>query len=247
MKLLNDYDAFIKGKMTEDEADVFTRKILKEHFNDETRKEHWTAILKEKRRIQKEEKTTRNTIAKPNKLRLLFSGLAIAASVLFLIFSINQKQQQNIHPTKLLVSQYLESPFPYNGARKGANTISEKRLEAGNLYAKKSYTESIKTYHKIISANEGTPEDFLYLGLNHLYLNQANEAIQFFKKNVISADGSFQKESTWFLSLAYLQKEDFENAKIHLQQILNWEDPQNNRVWEIKLIKQAKTLLQSLE
>lgn len=247
MKFLKKYNKYIKGEMTEKEMDSFTTDMLKEHYKDQQLKQKWKKILDNNQDLsQLKEKA-------PNQLKAkhsIWRPLMAAASLLLLISAYFMFQKDALPTHQQLVKAYTQEAFPYNEIRKSIddNTkLTKQQLLAGELYTDQEYQKSIIVYKDIVKSNKAVTEDKFYLALDYFYLKKSKEAIPFFKEIIEdNQHKKYKKESTWYLSLSYLQMNDFDNASILLNKIVDWESNKNNRNRDKIYITQAKTLLEAI-
>lgn len=231
---MKNLEKFKKGILTAEETESYTKQLVQVKF-DQERKDRWQQQLKDKYQISRfEQKKTGN-------IRRLFTVIGAAAAIgLLLVFA--QPLLQKFTPKQYLqlTEQYLkEEPFPNPLVRKGEQETAMLRLRAAESYSLGNYQKSIELNELLIKSKEAVVDDYFYLGLSHLYLNEYELALPNLQKASqlsIESRNRFQQEIQWFLSLALIKSEQIESAKATLKAIKSDE-------WNFA---KAQTLIQQL-
>lgn len=228
MELVNKYDKYIKGELTEGEMDQFTKEIVKEHFKEEQLKEKWNTILEGDEELQalkngKQITVSPNTPAPPaqrsskiKRLRILFS---IAASFLLLIGLGYFLSRPTTASFAQLADLQLEQPYSVSSSRSAAVEGQETRLLANDFYRQGDYTSAAPLYEELTQGERVENSDLFYLGLSQLYLGEAQKAITPLKALATAQSDQLKVEASWFLGLAYLKANQLIEAEIQLKRL----------------------------
>ena len=245
MKLLKKYDQYIKGQLSEEEMDTFTKDIVQEHFEEEQLKNQWKTILDQDEELQalknqQASDSPKLVASRPKGIRRFKILFQVAATVLLLIaaglFFYEAPDPIPVLSYAQLTEVHLEKPYSNSGSRSGALESSEIRIQANDAYRQKNYAQAIPLFQELNSLPEKQSSDVFYLGLSHLYLGEYDLAIK--NLEIIHSDtgSSLHKESSWFLSLAYLKANQLDAAKNILQ---NLADSKGWKSQDAQLLLQA--------
>ena len=243
---------YIKGNMSEVELDNYTKKIVKNYFEEEELKTKWKNILNEDFNYNIEEENPKN---KPNKkskntlIRKLYSIASIAAGVLILVYFFYQQPKSNPNSIDALLQEHYQSPYPSRNIVKGIEEEVKPVLnEAHQAYQEKKFEQAILKFNQILNDKNlaqrpSAVEDHFYLALSYLYNKQTKLAIREFDL-VLTNEIAFRKNDTsWFLALALLDQGNTERAAIYLKEIAKQDTNAGLRERAAK----AKSLLQEIE
>ena len=216
IKMYNDY---INGNMPEDQAEDFTKMLLKDYFEAEDRKAKWNGLLEKNTEFQQLKKEFPN---KNNTGRRFLFFAAIAASFLVLIMALGNflsfgNQQDN--PIASAVDKHLEQHFEHNNYRKGGG-IQALRLEASSHYNDRKFKKATDLYQQILNSKASDAEALFYQGLCFLYQNKDKAAIRNFDKLLSKNENAFYHETRWFISLALIKDGQQELARTHLEELV---------------------------
>lgn len=237
MKHLKKFDNYIKGELSEDDMETFTKEIITEHFEDESLKEKWAEILdkdEELKALQLESKSSDNinqprpssaTATTPKKQKpkgnIIKMILQIAAAVLLLVaagtFLMRGDTASNYQQ---LTAQHLEKAYAISSQRSAAEE-NEQRISANEFYRAKRYKEAIPIYNQLIASNVSLEADQFYLGLSHLYAGDAAAALPALSALAQNKDAKYAQEANWYLSLAQIKSNQLVDAKKRLQTIVD--------------------------
>lgn len=238
MDLLNKYSQYINGTLSTTEMESFTKEVVKDYFEEEALKTRWNKLLEQEHDVISPTTAAAPTKAKRSWLRRYFAPLSIAASVLFLTMSWLTYQNLMVTGYKKLLLAQLNQPHTENLSRKGS--IEEMKLAAIDHYNRQEYEKAANTFEKINQTNQSINWSF-YIGLCHLYQQKADLAIEVFQEVLIEPK-QYKVEAHWYLSLAYLLKEDLPSAKKHLEIVAV--HSLEEEAWKIR---EAKELLRAIE
>ncbi len=238
MEILNKYNQYIKGNLTEEELEVFTGEIVKDHFEKEELKDKWNQILKEKHNLHETVKPPQKKSSVWSSIHLIKIGLSAAASILLLVFSWFTYQAASSPTYEKLLSQELNNPYVENLSRKGS--VEELRLQAVAAYNDRDYATATGNFEQLKELDKAVDWNF-YIGLCQLYQKQSDLAIQSFTAILNHPNKKYTIETNWYLGLAYVMDEDFKAAKKHLEFVVNQSN--DEMAWKVK---EAKALLNAL-
>jgi tetratricopeptide (TPR) repeat protein len=121
------------------------------------------------------------------------------------------------------ITEFAYQPYETRLAMKGAGSVEN--LNAFILaYQKQNYTDAIKIGNQLLGTVEGLSENEvneIYLCLGNSYLEQKDwdTAIDILQRALESPEGRVRTEARWYLAIANLKKEDFDQARSYLQAI----------------------------
>lgn len=239
MKILNKYNQYIKGTLSEREMDAFTKEVVKEHFEKEQLQDRWKQILQEEHDMPKTMEDFKKPTSSGGSRRYLKIGLSAAASILLLVFSWFSYQQLSPSAYEALLNDELSKPFIEDLSRKG--DVETLKLQAVAAYNSREYAVANKYFEQLSNLDQTAHWDF-YIGLCQLYQNQADLAIETFTTILDHPNNKYNIEANWYLSLAYTMNEDFPSARKHLELVANRSD--DEMAWKVK---EAKALLNALD
>jgi len=150
--------------------------------------------------------------------------LSIAAAILVLVVAyfvispnLNNAQENlfasNFEPYKMVLNQRSLVPNPETEWMRPAVN------KAISAYNAKDYAEASKLFQNLSTKTPDANAFQIYAAISELSLGHSDKAIAILEKLVEIAPPLFIEQSRWYLSLAYLQKEDYAAAKSQLQQI----------------------------
>lgn len=217
MKHLKKYKS--DDSLSGEELEKATRDLLSAKFNEE-RRAAWKAQLAKDHAVQR---TIVQEVKLPKRRRFLYVAMAAAAALLFLLVAFPFIRQSSDTSVQALAMEYLEEPYPNNMMKKGEQTsIPETRLKAIAAYNQTDYIDAKGFYKQIIQSDEVEVGDYLYLGLSELYTENYADAVAYLEeaKPLTITNHKFEQEVNWFLSLAYVQNQQVEDARLLLQTIV---------------------------
>ena len=222
MDILKKYDQYIKGQLSEEQLESFTKDIVKEQMEAEALKKKWAGLLendqdfqKLKEEILKEEKPATVKPLAPGRSR--HQWLSIAAGLLLLVtvgFFIWQSKGIDVNT---LAGNHLKTVFSYQDSRGGVAEGNDLRIEASDFYRANNFVAAAPLFDQLLNSPEGNPTDQFYLGLSHLYSGNYSTAIEKLTTLKGANDFSMQKELSWYLGLALIQEGQLEAAKSELE------------------------------
>lgn len=213
-------------------AEVDAAKILLAQFQVE-KKKHWQQLL-----AQSEEKPT--VKIKPLRSRRGQIIRAIAAAVVIGLLGLFSYQYFSSVPSlESQVAEYLEERHLPPTTLMGEPSTEILWQQTKEAYSTGDWVTAISSIESIRASTTLTAEQHFYLGLSNLYKEPGDydQAIDNFKLSRQLGAAQYGQQADWYESLALLAKEDFAEAKILLERIV--EDKQ----WQAE---KAQKLLQKL-
>lgn len=245
MKILEKYDKYFKEELPAAEAEAITRTLLFDYFEAEALRSQWAKILEKEHDLYRSNPPKSNISETPkpglNKIKIWGTITALAASLALLFYIFSTSQQTALNPIDQLLSAHYEKPFTRN-LLKEIPATNDSRMQAYDLYQNHAYSEAIPYFEALLTEYPQDEDLHFFLGLSQLYTHQSAAAINQF--NWILAQPTAQRKdaATWFLGLAYTDNEQFEEAKIHLNEVAQWD----NNAGKLKMANQAKELIQAI-
>ena len=196
---------------TPEQKELLIKQGVRKLLNDE-KKEQWAKVLKNEYGISK-------TVTKEisiNSYTKYYKILAVAASLILLVF-VGQRMYDTIEgPEELAMSYLEESSIKHPGVNKGlADTGQRFRQAAIKAFDSGDYELSINQFNLI---PEPTSEDQFYLGVALLNTQEYKQAIEVF--NLLEQEESiYNQEINWYKSLALMLTGDLASAKASLSRI----------------------------
>ncbi|ELR73125.1 hypothetical protein C900_05760 [Fulvivirga imtechensis AK7] len=210
-------DSYLSNTLSEsDKADLV--RLLEEHPELEElvleEKRIVTALqASEKAQLKKHLKTVANNT--PQKSSGFFPAWWLAAASATLIVSIGYFFYLNNSSLEITFNEYYE-PYPAISVQRGQITDINSALK---LYSQGKYKEAIEAFGDLTLSDN--PTYYLYLGNCYLQTKDPNKAIEIFKTvNRESNDTILKQNAQWYLALAYLKKEDLQQTRKILKEII---------------------------
>ncbi|MEL6660370.1 MAG: hypothetical protein AAFY48_02890 [Bacteroidota bacterium] len=230
MKLFNKY---YHNEANEEEQSAMTELLIQKKY-DQALRQKMAARLANEYGIQR---TPVVSNLRARRLQLIRWGGSIAAAVL-LGLAIWQISSPQLDYQALTVA-YLSEQMPETYRGKGWKEVLEQRDAAIQAYVTEDYATAAQLWALVTQAEEAEAKDFLYLGLSYLFQEepQLETAITALQQALTYTNKDIEQVSRWYLSLAYLQAEQPENARPLLEEIIA------NEHWNIA---KAKELLKRI-
>ena len=144
--------------------------------------------------------------------------LSIAAAVALLFIGFNWFFNNNFSSQEIYASNF--EPYVMVFDQRSANPSEVSPLdEAIALYHNKDFGTSADAFEKLLAEDQENMIYIFYVANARLANQETDKAIGLFKKIIKANDLNFVEQSRWYLALAYLQKDDTENAKSWLEKI----------------------------
>ncbi len=170
---------------------------------------------------KKDPKTIQKHIAKVTGLRprssWVFTGLAVAASLLLLISLLTGAFDQPTPPDQLFQQHFVVAAN--QGLQNSRNDqVDNPTILAYRAYDLKNYAQAADLFESIVDQSEYRLTDLFHLGNCYLILEKWDKAIQALKE-VAEAEVLLSENAKWYLALVYLRTGNTEEAKLLLQDV----------------------------
>lgn len=229
------------GKLTAKEQEYFNSLIegdaeFKHEYNFQLNLKE--AIQNSERSILKSKlKGYEEGIHKKRSKTSLRTILSIAASIMLFI-GVGWFGYENLFGSdysSLFADNYTQYPNTVVNITRGEGGNETLERKAFVAYESGDLDSAINYFNTL---NKGGNLDYLNFYLAQAYLKQdkLDEAITYFNKS-IAEEQNFKAESHWYISLAYLKKNDETQSKLYLEKLINEYEYMNN---------EAKALLEEL-
>ncbi len=213
-------EKYTNPEITPQEMDELTGKLLRAKF-DRDKKEKWADMLEKQHQIRRGEMRLHVAARNTQKWWLL-----VAASLLLPVAAYLLLWRQPDASALQLADAYLtEEKIPEPQTRKGEMEILMWSQKATEAYNDGKYQEAIKWWNELQAEKRRgmTPEDYFFLAVSHLRLNNPEAAIENFGhlRELGAETSKFQVEATWMLALAHLKAGHTAAATKELQQVVH--------------------------
>jgi len=159
-------------------------------------------------------KTKKTKIKFKYKKSFLYSAAAVL--LIFLVSSAILIISKNKKSPNELYSDYYTIFSTYNYSTRDEFSQGSSLSEALSFYEQKKYTEAIQLFSILQNTKEYSEEALFFSGLSYMELTDFTNAIKYLKLS-IERKGKFLIESHWYLGLAYLKKNEPDNAKKEME------------------------------
>jgi len=143
--------------------------------------------------------------------KVLRYAVAIVASICLVGAVLKTYQFMQLSADALYNEAYVDYQLPHIDT-----SSSKSNLGIDNLFRKKDFKAIIRESKKTYLPNDKT---FLLIGMSHLHTNDPFKAIAAFKQ--IKPSGNYSQQAQYYLSLAYLKNNDYDQALGLIEQIKN--------------------------
>jgi len=160
-------------------------------------------------------RTTQSHVKKQNwKIYYaMAASLLLASSLLIYLF--------NQHPVENDIFSKYFKPYPNTiPIVRGEDSVSELKL-AMIEYEFENYAETVLILQKLLQDDPENTTALFYSGISNLFLDKPAQAIEQLKKVIWSSENDFKTQAEWYLGLAFLKNEDFENARKTFNKIIS--------------------------
>lgn len=215
---MNSLERFIKGDMDQSEMEQFTKEMIHQQLDAETR-QRWEDALKTQYGISRESNYPSLQSRKWKRL------LVPAASLVLLVSAYLFIRKPSSIGYEQLADQYIESlPIMPDQLvfRKGAEEVAELRSDAYTFYSRAEYQKAIEAWQQLEAIDSLSTYDQFYRGTSCLRQIPANTSCTI--ERLISVRDQvpeLSQEIDWVLSLAYLKTNELALAKPLLERIVD--------------------------
>ena len=158
-----------------------------------------------------------NSVAKkPNRTLYYIIGIILLGIIAAGVWYISQPKA----PQQELIFASNFQAYPSTAVRGENNSDFADGL---NAYDSKNYTEAVAAFEDYLNDDEATdrlPAQF-YLGISQLGADQPEAAISNFQAVIDAGYLSLEEAAQWYLALAYLKSEQYDNLQKQLDLIIN--------------------------
>ncbi|MCB0640209.1 MAG: hypothetical protein KDC44_01155 [Phaeodactylibacter sp.] len=168
-------------------------------------------------------------------------GLAVAASLLFLLAAGWFMMIQSNTPAQKMALKYMESPHQLvDEVQRGAEGIAQNKGRAMEAYYNRQYEVALKHLQTIEAQGQADADVYFQMGLCLMYQKMPNYtvALQSFAEAQSLDAESYQDEINWYSALCYVLTDQTDAAKTALQKVAD--SPSSRKH------KDAEQLLQTL-
>ncbi len=153
-------------------------------------------------------------ITPANHLRLAYVVATVFVLGFVSVFYFNRER-----PNETLFAEYYE-PYP-NLASSVRGELTEGKLQdALQQYDARAYKATLELLQKILAIDPENAAANFYAGVSYLKIEESERAVASLQKALALNDPKFSEPAEWYLALAYLQKNDVENTRARLKEIL---------------------------
>lgn len=146
--------------------------------------------------------------------------LSVAAAIVLLFIGYQWFFNNDLSTQEIYASNF--EPYPMLLDQRSIDEDGSPSItlnKAISFYSNKENAAATAAFQQLL---ESDPENIIYifyLANSHLANQEAKKAVPYFEKIITLDDPSFVEQSRWYLALAYLQKNNKENAKAILEKI----------------------------
>jgi len=226
---------YLNNQLSETEEEQLIKDLLKVKFDQEYHR-HWSNLLKEQG-IQRNDPEQRQSSHSQGTVSKLQKLLALAAMLTVFLLA-----WQFLKPASLSekLASHLQKSKPIVPVVRLNNEIVENKWEkTRQAYQEENYVVAAQNIEDSLEEENGTVEQYYYLGLAYLYQKPAKADLAI--RNLLKARENnplrFKQELQWYLGMAYLHQKDWSKAKEELQPLVDTKD------WNAK---EAAQLLNSI-
>jgi len=153
-------------------------------------------------------------ITPANHLRLAYVVATVFVLGFVSVFYFNRER-----PNEALFAEYYE-PYP-NLASSVRGELTEGKLQdALQQYDAGNFKAALELLQEILAAEPDNAAANFYAGVSYLKVEESERAATSLQKVIALGDSKFSEPAEWYLALADLQKNDVENTRARLNEIL---------------------------
>ena len=194
------------------------------------KKKSWAALLEKKQGIKRMPPFLK-VVSHNTSRRWWLVAAALLPLVCALLF---WQKSQTVY--QMAEQFFLAEEMPSPQTRKGGNNTSTWQAEANQFFSEGKFEQAILYFEKMEKEKPLTAENRFFKGLSYFQIGQADKAIADFLlvKSMEAKQPKFQKETSWFLALAYARRKDFKKAVTELEQVVQdgWKATEANELLE---------------
>ena len=243
----DDLERYLQGTMSDVEQKAFEQQLEKDATLAEELATHRDVLagiqldgsqaLKERlRRVETElanEKEPRRMNPREEKRRPLMTWLAVAASLLAMVF-LGYLMLPGSGPEDLYVAYYQPYPNLINPAQRSLEVREETVLErAMRAYDGQQYMQALALFEQGNVASASDPGYTFYYAASYLGLNQEQQAIPLLEQVAQRTESLFYRPALWYLALAHLKRGDTATALPYLREVATSEGDYTREAQEL--------------
>jgi len=177
--------------------------------------------------------TTPSKTTNIKSLIIRIASAAVFIGMMVFAYVFMQKKPTNTE----IYAQHYE---PYELSLSSRSADSNSKDSAEKLYTEGAYSQAIPIFQDILSTENPSSSPILMgLGIAFMETGQTEKAIQQFEQIITNEDFNYEDEALWYLSLAYIKKDDLVNAKAKLE-ILATDKARDHHEEALKILKSLK-------
>ncbi len=236
-------DKYLKGELNEKEQKDFEKQLSEDNqlleevqfheFTVEGVKDVFrTEMLMHFDDLEKQIANTPKTVSKPkgNIRRLVISVLAIAASILLIIFV---WMDRGVNTEQLFADNYSTYPNYVSNVERSNPQVENLYATAFQQYEKGEYPRAIQDFEAILVIDkEDTVVEF-YLGLAYLENKELDKALEHLNIAKKATTHRFSDPALWYAALTQLQLNKVAAAKSDLENLINKEGSYQQKAQEL--------------
>lgn len=214
-------DAFLLGKLSQTERSEMEDQIKKDTafaaaVNERRKTLKLIDVLGDSRIQQRLERITTDyhaTTKKTRKLAISWRWVAVAASILLLIFAYFVIPKSET-PQDLYTAYYEAYPINFGSRDEGNAAI----IQAEQYYSNAQFESAIPALEQAYQSTQDT-KYILAKGISEMEAGRFSTAIGTLTPLIEQQDILYQKQAIWYVALSYLKTENYDQAKSMLRQL----------------------------
>lgn len=152
-------------------------------------------------------------------VKKFYSYSAAATILLLLTFTFIFIARHNPSPAEVFEKNYQTYPNVVLPTTRGDNSNKNDKQMAFYLYDSEKFKEAAIHFDRLLK-EDNDPALLLYSALSYMETGNFDLAVERLK-NLINENSDYKAQGEWFISLAYIAKNEPDNAKPHLELLKN--------------------------
>jgi len=156
-------------------------------------------------------------IPRPAFYTILAAAMAILIVLGIFFFPLNQKTNGK----QFFTEYYVTYPSSVN-TRAAADIPDRERItrKAFGYYEQQEFSKAKEQFKELINTDKDNHMAMFYLSISCVELKDFSQAEKYLNQLIKNPNHIFWEQAYWYLSLVYLQQEEYEKAKLLLQTII---------------------------
>lgn len=227
MDKVRQIENYLDGNLSKEELLLFEKQF---QADEELRKE--VSLAKEVNETIKEDdvaalRTKLKKLISPKKSINLKTYLSIAASVALLLSAIYTTKHIRINTPKALYNSFYNT-YTADFTKRSAKSPQKNSTEFGLLlYEKGEFEEAYHVFQNYLKENYTNQTIKFFAAVSAIETNRTDEAIKSLSEISTDEESLLKFNAKWYLALAYMKKEDLNEAKKLLLELA--ETPNDHR------------------